>query len=224
MPAVARAKSAPARCCRGSHPHRAASMTDAAWRRQLAAWLEGIGAADVAVLDGGTQAWAAAGLRAVLRRQRAVQGVRRVGGAPLRHRERRSAGAEAPGSTTAATWWCWTAAPMRSSAACRSRPAISVPGGELVYRIGDLVPDPETLVVVNCAGRTRSILGAESLRRAGMPEPGGGAAQRHDGLGTGRADAASAAAPSGSPPGRRRRAGAGAAAGAGPSPSAPASA
>ena len=46
---------------------------------------------------------------------------------------------------------------------------VSVPGGELVYRIGDLVPDPETLVVVNCAGRTRSILGAESLRRAGIP-------------------------------------------------------
>ncbi len=46
---------------------------------------------------------------------------------------------------------------------------ISVPGGELVYRIGDLAPDPKTLVVVNCAGRTRSILGAESLRRAGIP-------------------------------------------------------
>jgi rhodanese-related sulfurtransferase len=44
-----------------------------------------------------------------------------------------------------------------------------VPGGELVYRIGDLAPDPATLVVVNCAGRTRSILGAESLRRAGVP-------------------------------------------------------
>jgi rhodanese-related sulfurtransferase len=46
---------------------------------------------------------------------------------------------------------------------------ISVPGGELVYRIGDLAPDPDTLVVVNCAGRTRSIMGAESLRRAGIP-------------------------------------------------------
>jgi rhodanese-related sulfurtransferase len=46
---------------------------------------------------------------------------------------------------------------------------ISVPGGELAYRIGDLAPDPKTLVVVNCAGRTRSIMGAESLRRAGIP-------------------------------------------------------
>jgi rhodanese-related sulfurtransferase len=32
-----------------------------------------------------------------------------------------------------------------------------------------MVPSPDTLVVVNCAGRTRSIMGAESLRRAGVP-------------------------------------------------------
>jgi rhodanese-related sulfurtransferase len=44
-----------------------------------------------------------------------------------------------------------------------------VPGGELVYRIGALAPDPDTLVVVNCAGRTRSIMGAQSLINAGIP-------------------------------------------------------
>jgi rhodanese-related sulfurtransferase len=44
-----------------------------------------------------------------------------------------------------------------------------VPGGELVYRIGALAPDPSTLVVVNCAGRTRSIMGAQSLINAGIP-------------------------------------------------------
>jgi len=46
---------------------------------------------------------------------------------------------------------------------------VNVPGGELVYRFGALVQRPETVVVVNCAGRTRSILGAESLRSAGVP-------------------------------------------------------
>ncbi len=46
---------------------------------------------------------------------------------------------------------------------------VCVPGGELAYRIGDLVPDAETLIVVNCAGRTRSIIGAESLRAVGVP-------------------------------------------------------
>ncbi len=47
--------------------------------------------------------------------------------------------------------------------------ARNVPGGELVYHIADLAPDPKTLVVVNCAGRTRSIIGAQSLRNAGIP-------------------------------------------------------
>ena len=36
---------------------------------------------------------------------------------------------------------------------------VDVPGAELVYRIHDLAPSPETLIVVNCAGRTRSIIG-----------------------------------------------------------------
>ena len=47
--------------------------------------------------------------------------------------------------------------------------AISVPGAELVYRFADLAPSPETMVVVNCGGRTRSIIGAQSLINAGVP-------------------------------------------------------
>ncbi|HVI17570.1 MAG TPA: rhodanese-like domain-containing protein, partial [Gaiellales bacterium] len=45
--------------------------------------------------------------------------------------------------------------------------AISVPGAELVYRFTDLVPSPDTTVIVNCGGRTRSIIGAQALRNAG---------------------------------------------------------
>jgi rhodanese-related sulfurtransferase len=48
--------------------------------------------------------------------------------------------------------------------------AIDVPGAELVYRTPDLAPDADTLVVVNCAGRTRSIIGCQSLRNAGWKE------------------------------------------------------
>ncbi|HEY9238855.1 MAG TPA: rhodanese-like domain-containing protein, partial [Burkholderiaceae bacterium] len=47
--------------------------------------------------------------------------------------------------------------------------AHSLPGAELVYRIQELAPRPETLVVVNCAGRTRSIVGAQTLIDAGIP-------------------------------------------------------
>lgn len=48
---------------------------------------------------------------------------------------------------------------------------INVPGAELVYRVFDLVKDPDTTVVVNCAGRTRSIIGAQSLINAGLKNP-----------------------------------------------------
>jgi rhodanese-related sulfurtransferase len=45
----------------------------------------------------------------------------------------------------------------------------NVPGAELVLRVRELAPSPDTLVVVNCAGRTRSIIGAQSLINAGVP-------------------------------------------------------
>jgi rhodanese-related sulfurtransferase/predicted metal-dependent enzyme (double-stranded beta helix superfamily) len=46
---------------------------------------------------------------------------------------------------------------------------VDCPGGELVHRAGEVVRSPDTLVVVNCAGRTRSIIGAQSLINAGLP-------------------------------------------------------
>jgi rhodanese-related sulfurtransferase len=45
----------------------------------------------------------------------------------------------------------------------------NVPGAELVLRARDIAPSPDTMVVVNCAGRTRSIIGAQSLINAGLP-------------------------------------------------------
>jgi rhodanese-related sulfurtransferase len=47
--------------------------------------------------------------------------------------------------------------------------ATSCPGAELVLRIAELAPRPETQVIVNCAGRTRSIIGTQSLINAGIP-------------------------------------------------------
>lgn len=49
--------------------------------------------------------------------------------------------------------------------------AISVPNGELAYRIGTLVSNPETPIFIHCAGRTRSIIGAQTLRNLGVPNP-----------------------------------------------------
>jgi rhodanese-related sulfurtransferase len=46
--------------------------------------------------------------------------------------------------------------------------SISVPGAELVLRAGRAAPDPDTTIIVNCAGRTRSIIGTQSLINAGI--------------------------------------------------------
>lgn len=48
---------------------------------------------------------------------------------------------------------------------------IDCPGAELVHRVFDLVQRPDTTIVVNCAGRTRGIIGAQSLINAGIRNP-----------------------------------------------------
>jgi rhodanese-related sulfurtransferase len=135
---------------------------------QLAAWLEGIGCTDVSVLDGGTVAWQAAGYELFS----GVNVPSKAFGEWVEHHY----GTESVDPPELKQW----IESGRKMVVLDSRTheefvrmsiptGISVPGGELAYRIGDIAPDPHTLVVVNCAGRTRSILGAESLRRAGIP-------------------------------------------------------
>jgi rhodanese-related sulfurtransferase len=46
--------------------------------------------------------------------------------------------------------------------------AINVPGGDVILWANQLKERPETSIVVNCAGRTRSIIGAAGLRRLGL--------------------------------------------------------
>ncbi|AMP39572.1 rhodanese-like domain-containing protein [Ralstonia solanacearum] len=49
--------------------------------------------------------------------------------------------------------------------------AVACPNGELALRAHVLIPDDETPVVIHCAGRTRSIIGAQTLRNLGLPNP-----------------------------------------------------
>ncbi|WP_213941786.1 cystathionine beta-lyase [Pseudomonas sp. dw_612] len=49
--------------------------------------------------------------------------------------------------------------------------SVCCPNGELGYRVHDLVPDESTPIVVNCAGRTRSIIGAQTLINLGLKNP-----------------------------------------------------
>lgn len=49
--------------------------------------------------------------------------------------------------------------------------SICCPNAELPYRIASMVKDPKTRIIINCAGRTRSILGAQTLINFGVPNP-----------------------------------------------------
>jgi rhodanese-related sulfurtransferase len=49
--------------------------------------------------------------------------------------------------------------------------AVCCPNGELAYRVRSLVPDERTPIVINCAGRTRSIIGAQTLINLGVRNP-----------------------------------------------------
>ncbi|MSQ58044.1 MAG: hypothetical protein EXR35_11330 [Limnohabitans sp.] len=49
--------------------------------------------------------------------------------------------------------------------------AISVPGGELALRARTIAPNASTRIIVNCAGRTRSIIGTQALINSGIPNP-----------------------------------------------------
>ncbi len=49
--------------------------------------------------------------------------------------------------------------------------SINIPGVELTYRIDQVVTDPTIPVIVHCAGRTRSIMGAQTLIESRLPNP-----------------------------------------------------
>jgi rhodanese-related sulfurtransferase len=135
---------------------------------RLAAWLETDGGTDVSVLDGGTPAWEAAGYLLFS----GVNVPSKAFGEWVEHHY----GTESIDAPQLKAWLdsgrdmvVLDSRTLEEFTRMSIPGGISVPGGELVYRIGDIAPDPKTLVVVNCAGRTRSIMGAESLRRAGIP-------------------------------------------------------
>lgn len=138
------------------------------YAEKLAAYLEGIGCTDVAVLEGGTPGWVAAGYVAFS----GVNVPSKAFGEWVEHHYHTPSidPAELKAMMDAGTdMVVLDSRPIDEFRRMSIPTAVNVPGGELVYRIGEFAPRPETVVVVNCAGRTRSILGAESLRSAGIP-------------------------------------------------------
>ncbi len=130
--------------------------------------LAGFGYADVAILEGGAPGWAAAG-------HELFSGVHVPSKAFGEYVEHEYAtphiGADALKAMMdgGENFVVLDSRPVDEYQVMNIPGGIDVPGAELAYRVRDIAPDPETTVVVNCAGRTRSIIGAQSLINAGIP-------------------------------------------------------
>ena len=143
---------------------------DGGLAERAAARLRAIGYRDVAMMAGGTRAWAAAGFELFT----GVNVPSKAFGELVEHRcgtphipaaelkRRLDAGEDV---------LIVDSRPMAEFRNMSIPGAFDCPGAELVYRVPDRLPSPDTLVVVNCAGRTRSIIGAQSLRNAGLANP-----------------------------------------------------
>lgn len=123
---------------------------------------------DVSLLDGGTPAWKAAGFQLYT----GVYVPSKAFGEYIQHED-------APPEVTATELDAWMKS-GRDMVVVDSRPlnefkrnsipgAYDCPSAELPYRMPAFVKSPDTTVVVNCGGRTRSIIGAQVLINAGFP-------------------------------------------------------
>ena len=141
---------------------------DEGMARNAAAKLTAFGYTDVSVLSGGVQAWRDAGFEMFS----GVNVVSKAFGEYIEHRydtPRITADELAAKQASGENMIILDSRPMNEFHNISIPGGIDCPGAELVYRAFDAAPDPDTLVVVNCAGRTRSIIGAQSLINAGLP-------------------------------------------------------
>ena len=135
---------------------------------RAAALLEGFGYTDVSVLEGGTKAWADAGFELFS----GMYVPSKAFGEFVEHAyETPSVSADELKAMmdSGEKLVVLDSRPMDEYRVMNIPTGIDVPGAELVYRVGQVAPDADTTVVVNCAGRTRSIIGAQSLINAGIP-------------------------------------------------------
>ncbi len=126
------------------------------------------GYADVSALAGGTKAWAAAGFEVFTGTNvpsKAFGEIVEVETGTPHLSAAEVAALQAKGADLVVL----DSRPMAEFLDMSIPGGLDCPGAELVHRARQAAPNPETLVVVNCAGRTRSIIGAQSLINAKLP-------------------------------------------------------
>ena len=135
---------------------------------RAAARLRALGYTDVSVLEGGIDAWAAAGYALVsgvnVPSKAFGEVVEHEQGTPAISAEDLHAMLDAGEDVV-----ILDSRPTPEFTNFAIPGGVCCPGAELAYRVHDAAPSPDTTVVVNCAGRTRSIIGAQSLINAGVP-------------------------------------------------------
>jgi rhodanese-related sulfurtransferase len=135
---------------------------------RAAAILARNGYSDVSLLDGGVAAWAAAGFELFS----GVNVPSKAFGEFVEHASRTPSIAAGELETLireGADVAVLDSRPFEEYTRVSIPTSINVPGAELVLRAREIVPSPHTTIIVNCAGRTRSIIGAQSLINAGVP-------------------------------------------------------
>jgi rhodanese-related sulfurtransferase len=132
--------------------------------------LHGLGYSDVHVLEGGTKAWRTAGFRLFAGVKVPSKAFGEIIEAQF-HTPRVTADELHAMVELGENLVILDGRPYAEYQKMNIPGSICCPNGELALRINDIAPDPKTCIVVNCAGRTRSIIGAETLRRMGVPNP-----------------------------------------------------
>ena len=137
---------------------------------RAAARLQTLGYRDVAVLGGGTRSWAAAGYALF----KGVNVPSKLFGELVEHEygtPRVTVQELARMKAAGEDFVLFDGRPLHEHHKMTIPGSTCVPNAELPLRVPLLVRNPNTRIVVNCAGRTRSILGAQTLINFGVPNP-----------------------------------------------------
>lgn len=132
--------------------------------------LEAVGYTDVSVLDGGTRGWAGAGYTLYA----GVNVPSKAFGELVEHAyhtPRVTARELARMKELGEDFVILDGRPFFEYQKMNIPGGVCCPNAELPYRVSSMVQNPRTRIIVNCAGRTRSIIGAQTLINFGLPNP-----------------------------------------------------